>query len=230
MEADALKAQHQGTIVGPKSVKREPRWPIAIALLAVGGLYLALPHFLSFGPRWLLIVLVIAFQAPMFLLPEVLKSKIVPILEHILLGIITCYMVISIYLLVHALPSQAESAKRLLGSAIALWITNLIVFANWYWLLDAGGPRQRNLRSGHTDGALLFPQMMLPSDLREEMHISEWSPHFLDYLFFAFNTSTAFSPTDAPPLSRWAKLLMMIQSLISLTIITLLAARAVNIF
>ena len=55
-----------------------------------------------------------------------------------------------------------------------------------------------------------------------------WSPNFTDYLFLAFNTSTAFSPSDTPALARWAKGLMMLQSLISLTVLALLAARAVN--
>ena len=81
----------------------------------------------------------------------------------------------------------------------------------------------------HTDGAFLFPQMTLDPKIREEMGEGDWSPNFVDYLFLAFNTSTAFSPTDVPVLSRWAKILMMIQAMISLLIIALLAGRAVNI-
>ena len=120
-------------------------------------------------------------------------------------------------------------AQTLLISAAALWITNILVFASWYWRLDAGGPTQRDLRNSHTDGAFLFPQMMLDPDLRREMGEEKWRPGFIDYLFLAFNTSTAFSPTDSPVLSGWAKALMMIQSLISFTTVALLAARAVNI-
>jgi len=56
-----------------------------------------------------------------------------------------------------------------------------------------------------------------------------WTPNFIDYLFLSFNTSTAFSPTDVPVLARWAKVLMVLQSLVSLTVVVLLAARAVNI-
>ena len=81
----------------------------------------------------------------------------------------------------------------------------------------------------HTDGAFLFPQMTLSRELRIEMEEDDWKPGFMDYLFLAFNTSTAFSPTDVPVLSRWAKGLMMIQAIISLATIALLAARAVNI-
>jgi hypothetical protein len=95
--------------------------------------------------------------------------------------------------------------------------------------LDAGGPSQRDLRRSHTDGAFLFPQMTLDPELRKEMGEDRWRPGFVDYLFLAFNTSTAFSPTDVPVLSRWAKTLMMIQASISLATIALLAARAVNV-
>jgi hypothetical protein len=127
------------------------------------------------------------------------------------------------------LPSHKEAPQQLLASAAALWVANLLVFASWYWRLDAGGPYQRDLRVSHTDGAFLFPQMMLDGELRREMGEEHWRPGFVDYLFLAFNTSTAFSPTDVPVLSRWAKGLMMIQATISLATVALLAARAVNI-
>ena len=87
----------------------------------------------------------------------------------------------------------------------------------------------RDIQGVHTDGAFLFPQMTLSPEVRREMGEDKWRPGFVDYLFLAFNTSTAFSPTDVPVLSRWAKALMMIQSCISLATIALLAARAVNI-
>ena len=114
--------------------------------------------------------------------------------------------------------------KALLRSALALWITNILVFALWYWKLDAGGPLGRDHSRCRIASAFLFPQ--LSSNLE---HYDGWSPQFLDYLFVAFNTSTAFSPTDVPVLSRWAKVLMMVQASISLATIAILAARAVNI-
>jgi len=103
------------------------------------------------------------------------------------------------------------------------------VFALWYWRLDAGGPHSRDRRQAHTDGAFLFPQMTLSPEAKREMGEQNWSPTFFDYLYIAFNTSTAFSPTDTPVLARWGKVLMMLQSVISLTVLALLAARAVNI-
>ena len=135
----------------------------------------------------------------------------------------------SLWLLVAALPGHKQTPPDLLRSAAALWITNILVFASWYWRLDAGGPTARELRGAHTDGAFLFPQMTLNDETKRAMGETWWTPGFVDYLFLAFNTSTAFSPTDTPVLSRWAKLLMMIQSLISLATVVLLAARAVNI-
>ena len=125
--------------------------------------------------------------------------------------------------------SAMARVTDLLISAAALWITNILVFASWYWRLDAGGPRARELRGVHTDGAFLFPQMTLDLQAKREMGEQCWSPGFVDYLFLAFNTSTAFSPTDCPVLSQWAKVMMMVQAIISLSIIALLAARAVNV-
>jgi uncharacterized membrane protein len=114
--------------------------------------------------------------------------------------------------------------EALLRSALALWITNILIFALRYWKLDASGPSGRDHSRCKIASAFLFPQ--LSSD-REDY--DGWSPRLLDYLFVAFNTSTAFSPTDTPILSRWAKLATMLQSFISLSILALLAARAVNI-
>jgi len=141
-------------------------------------------------------------------------------LGHLLSAILTAFLLWSVVLLISALPEQKEKPIALLRSAAVLWFTNILIFALWYWRLDAGGPHVRERREKHEDGAFLFPQMTLNEP---------WSPHFVDYLFLAFNTSTAFSPTDAPVLSRWAKVLMMVQSTISLTIIAVLAARAINI-
>jgi hypothetical protein len=117
----------------------------------------------------------------------------------------------------------------LLRSAASLWLTNVLVFALWYWRLDAGGPHARDVRDAHVNGAFLFPQMTMLRRVETATGQRGWSPHFVDYLFLAFNTSTAFSPTDTPVLTRWAKVLMMVQSLISLSVLAVLAARAVNI-
>jgi uncharacterized membrane protein len=207
----------------------EPRWPATLALLGVAGLRLALPESLSAGPDWLLILIVTALLIPTIVARLRGMHQLNSVLGYILTSVVTLDMALSLFLLIKALPSHKESPKDLLISAGALWITNILVFASWYWRLDAGGPRARELRGVHTDGAFLFPQMTLDQSSKREMGEECWSPGFIDYLFLAFNTSTAFSPTDCPVLSRWAKSLMMIQSLISFATVALLAARAVNI-
>jgi hypothetical protein len=209
--------------------QREPRWPAVLALLAVGGLRLALPESLSAGPDWLLIAIVGVLLIPIVWSRQRGLDSLNKILGYIVTGIVTADMIWSLCLLVAALPSHRESPQDLLRSAAALWITNILVFASWYWRLDAGGPRARELRGVHTDGAFLFPQMTLDQQAKRSMGEQSWSPNFVDYLFLAFNTSTAFSPTDSPVLSRWAKIMMMVQSLISFATVALLAARAVNI-
>ena len=200
-----------------------------LALVAVGGLRLALPESLSVGPDWLLILVVVVLLIPTAWARLRGLDQLNQILGYLVTSIVTTDMVWSLGLLVAALPSHKESPQDLLRSASALWVTNILVFAIWYWRLDAGGPRARELRGVHTDGAFLFPQMTLNPDEKRQMGEQCWSPGFVDYLFLAFNTSTAFSPTDSPVLSSWAKLLMMIQALISFATVALLAARAVNI-
>jgi hypothetical protein len=213
----------------PIAIDPEPRWPALVALLAVGALYYSLPPALSPGPGWLVPVLVVALQVPALAFHRKGYFTIAHALGYTALGSVTLALAASLTLLVRGLPSHAETPKQLLMSAAALWVSNLLVFASWYWRLDAGGPHQRDLRGAHTDGAFLFPQMMLDPELRREMGEDDWRPGFVDYLFLAFNTSTAFSPTDVPVLSRWAKLLMMLQAAISLATLAILAARAVNI-
>jgi len=207
----------------------EPRWPAVLALFSIGALYYALPSSLTFGPDWLVLVLVAVLAIPATISHRRGKLLLSQILGYSAIGVVTLSVAASLVLLISRLPSHQDTPGQLLRSAGALWICNLLVFACWYWRLDAGGPHQRALRHSHTDGAFLFPQMVLDPDLRREMGEDQWQPGFIDYLFLAFNTSTAFSPTDVPVLSRWAKVLMMVQASISLATIAILAARAVNI-
>jgi len=209
----------------------EPRWPAVIAVVAVALLYLALPASMSVGPNWLVpgIILLLAGGTIVTHYRDYHQAN--HILGHVLSSVLTLFMIWSLVLLVRALPAHKESPLRLLESAASLWVTNVLVFALWYWRLDGGGPYRRDLRAGHETGAFLFPQMTHDGEAGwEATEEGEcWSPRFVDYLFLAFNTSTAFSPTDTPVLSRWAKVMSMIQSTISLAVVVILAARAVNI-
>jgi hypothetical protein len=199
-----------------------------VAILAVGGLYLALPESLTIGPSWLLLALSSVLVVPVLIARLRGSFVLNQVLGYILLGIVTAFMLWSLTALVHSLLSHQIAPANLLRAATALWVTNILVFASWYWRLDAGGPHARHLRGKHTEGDFLFPQMTLAPSTQKPLQPC-WSPGFVDYLFLAFNTSTAFSPTDSPVLSRWAKGAMMIQSSISFATVALLAARAVNI-
>ncbi len=207
----------------------EPRWPALAAVLAASGLFYALPQSLKAGPDWVILIIPVLLAVPGVFFPRLRKSKLVQACGYASIAIVTLALIASLTSLVLRLPTHKETPAELLRAASALWVANILIFAAWYWRLDAGGPYQRDLRESHTDGAFLFPQMTLSPEIREEMGEGQWSPHFIDYLFLAFNTSTAFSPTDVAALSRWAKALMMVQALISLATIAFLAARAVNI-
>jgi hypothetical protein len=214
--------------VGESALDPEPRWPAFVAVLAVGGIYAGLPDALTVGPRWAFPSLVLALLIPTVASYHTGRHRLNIIFGFLVDGLLTAELIISVTLLIGALPSHKEGPLELLLSAFSLWATNILVFALWYWRLDAGGPHQRDKYPGHTDGSFLFPQMTMSEQALREAGQQDWSPNFVDYLFLAFNTSTAFSPTDVPVLTRWAKILMMLQSLISLLIIALLAARAVN--
>lgn len=191
-------------------------------MAAAGGVYLALPERLSLGPSWLLLVVVFVLLIPIVLSHRRGDFHITKLFTIVANTAITLGMIASLALLIEGIPQHRDSPTVLLRGAVSLWVTNVLVFALWYWKLDAGGPLGRDVSRGRLDSSFLFPQMLEDED-------TSWSPHFMDYLFLAFNTSTAFSPTDTAALSRWAKAGMMLQSLISLTIVALLAARAVNI-
>lgn len=188
-----------------------------------------MPQHLAFHPRWLLLSIVTGLLIPAEVFHAFGKHKLCRLLGYVVISIVTVAMIGSVVMLVRAITERSVQPVHLLTSATILWITNIVVFAVWYWRLDAGGPHRRNMRDVHAHGAFLFPQMTIegPTDYTDEQN--NWSPHFIDYLFLAFNTSTALSPTDVPVLSRWAKVLMMVQASISLTVVGWLAARAVNI-
>jgi hypothetical protein len=206
-----------------KQILKEPRWPAFVGMLAAASVYLALPEPLSVGPGWSLLAVIVLLMIPIVISDRRGDHKVTRALTLAANIIITLAMIAALVHLVRGIPEHMETPKALLRSAAALWIANILIFALWYWKLDGGGPLRREAPGGLTNTSFLFPQMA------RENRDESWVPHFVDYLFLAFNTSTAFSPTDTAVLSRWAKLGTMLQSLISLTIIALLAARAVNI-
>jgi hypothetical protein len=216
--------------VSTKTNDREPRWPAGVAVVAIGGLYAALPSSLALiRPRWLVLAIVLVLTVPIIISHRIGHHFLNQILGYVLNSVVTVAMILALVRLLSAVTDHTIDPNQLLRSAAALWLSNILVFASWYWRLDGGGPHERALTPGHTDGAFLFPQMTMDPAAKRAAGEHDWEPDFVDYLFLAFNTSTAFSPTDVPVLSRWAKILMMIQSLVSLLVIALLAGRAVNI-
>jgi hypothetical protein len=117
-----------------------------------------------------------------------------------------------------------KSGAQLLMKASTVWLTNIILFGLWFWLFDQGGPTLR-FRREQKSPDFLFPQLDNP-----DVAAPGWRPHFIDYMYVSFTNSIAFSPTDTMPLSRWAKLLMLLESGLSALVVLLVAARAVNIF
>ena len=203
--------------------KMAPRWAAIIGILATGVLYAFLPQRLRIGPNWLLLEIELVALLPLVIIllsRRDFSHRAIRIYVIAILGIVTLALAISILLLIITLPTN-KHAEDLLGSAAVLWSVNILVFALWYWEIDGGGPMKRH-QSGHQAADFMFPQQVNGND-------GSWAPHFLDDLFVAFTGSTALSPADTFPLTRPAKTLMMIEAMLSLTIIVLLAARAVNI-
>jgi uncharacterized membrane protein len=199
-----------------------PRWPAAIALLAIGALYAVLSEDLTIGPRVFLLGLVTLVLVPLLTAHRRGSHLLARRLGLGVTGLVTVAVVASTFLLVSSALSKGTSAPALLRDATLLWVINVATFSVWYWETDGGGPAQRRLE-GHRSEDFLFPQINLGGDVARA-----WSPGFLDYLFLAFNTSTAFSPTDTAVLSRRAKVLMMMQALLSLVILAVLVSRAIN--
>jgi hypothetical protein len=209
--------------------KPEPRGQAVLAFLAICAIYLALPRNLVIGPIWLLPTLIVVLLVPTVVSHRVGRQSLNRTLGFVINGITTLALIGSVILLVRALPAHRESPVQMLRSGGLLWLTNVIVFALWYWRLDGGGPtlRQKEKKFGST--SFLFPQMQIPHDERGQFECARWRPRFIDYLFVALTQSSTFGPTDAPVLARWAKILAIVQILISLTIVVLLISRAVGV-
>jgi uncharacterized membrane protein len=145
-------------------------------------------------------------------------------LSLVLTSIMTISNTTSAFLLIgHLISGHTHDPNRLLLSGGTIWITNIVIFSLWFWDLDRGGPGARaEALNLHPD--FMFPQMTDPSYAPDH-----WHPNFFDYLYTSFTNASAFSPTDVLPLTRWAKMLMLVQSLTSLLTVGLIVARAVNI-
>jgi hypothetical protein len=208
----------------------EPRWPMASAVLAAIALTAALPDAERVGPRWLLplieglllVAVVVGDPGKIDRRSRTLRALSIGLVSVLVFGALwsTAQLIDD---LIHG-GAVTNSASELLEAGFVVWTLNIIAFALLYWELDAGGPAARaHHRSVHPD--LAFPQHTSPG-----LGPSSWRPRFIDYLYLAFTNATALSPTDVMPLVPWAKITMAIQSVISIAILGLVVARAVNVF
>lgn len=195
-----------------------------IGALLVGLLYLALPTEIVLGPRWLPLVVEVALLAPpiiaLFTERGALPHRWSRTLALALLVVMTVSLLGSVALLIINLP-QLPKGGELLRSGALIWSLNILVFAVWYWETDGNGPKSRRL-AGYQAADFQFPQ-------QADGDPGRWKPGFIDYVFLAFCTATALSPADTMPLTRRAKLLMMIQAVISMLALVLIIGRSVNI-
>jgi uncharacterized membrane protein len=204
---------------------------VCTAIVVAIGLMLALPPRISNKPHWLLPAVAVVLLALILMSAREVrlhtprpKLRVVGI---VLIGLLSLANASSgTRLVVDILRGKGladgDNPTKLLLAGGAIWLTNVIVFAIWYWGADRGGAVQRALATDPNPD-LLFPQMQL-----DQPWVNDWEPEFVDYLYFSFTNAAAFSPTDVMPLARWAKLMMMGQAAISIMLVVLVAADAVN--
>ncbi len=207
----------------------EARWPVAVTILVTLVLARGLPDRLRLLPALMLYGAVAAILTAMVAVrwtrgkgPWLRVERGVVLLFCLFMAVATLG---GLSKLIHAIVSGATTIDGvyLLTSSIVLWVSNVLIFSMLYWQLDLGGPEAR-LHQSRRRADWLFPQSTLPEGMAPG-----WHPTFVDYLFLSFTTATAFSPTDTMPLSSRAKLLMMVESSISLVNLAAVAARAINI-
>ena len=194
----------------------------ATGALLVGVLYLRLPGDIVFGPQWLLLAIEAVLVAPPIILrlaDRHLSHRVSRIFSYVLLAVLTLALASSVALLVRDLTSLKP--YEILTSGVLLWVSNVLVFASWYWEVDGDGPLIRH-RNAHQAADFQFPQ-------QQGGNHTGWRAGFVDYLFLAFCSATALSPADTMPLTHRAKLLMMVEALISMLVLLLIVARFTNV-
>jgi hypothetical protein len=206
--------------------RRDPFWPAQLTVAAAIVLSLDLPSYLTIHVVWLIPalegVLLVGLVA---LTPHAAEMGVRRRrLALTLIGLVSASNLLNLILLVHRLlDGPATAGRPLVLAGAEIWITNVLLFAVWYWELDRGGPLARR-RADLAAPDFLFPQMTDP-------HLGglDWRAGYIDYLYTSFTNASAFSPTDTMPLSATAKVAMLIQATASLVTIGMVLARAVNI-
>jgi hypothetical protein len=207
----------------------ETRWPVALAVLAVTLLLAKLPDRVRVLPVWALyfsgIVLIVPMVGVMLTRGKEQWLRVERVITLVFCVAAACGIIADLTLLIAEMlrRSGEVSGIQLLTSSVAIWALNVLTFSLLYWEIDRGGPEARsNDASPRPDW--LFPQEGAPQDVSPD-----WRPTFVDYLFLGYSTATAFSTTDLMPLTSRAKMLMMLESTISLVTIVAVMSRAINI-
>src|SRR5437868_3270874 len=162
-----------------RTSQREPRWPAAITVLAAVALHFALPPALRVGPPWLGASAILVLVGCGALAAYTGRTRLNQRLGYLLASTLTIGLLYGVGRLIVALTVEHQSPRVILQSAAVLWAANVIVFAVWYWRLDAGGPNERDRRRELIPGAFLFAQMTL-HDHPGRQRFAEWRPHFID--------------------------------------------------
>jgi hypothetical protein len=210
-----------------RETEAEGRWTAAAAVITVVVIHVLLRRTLDISPPWLMPALESALLVGLIIANPVnftREGRFLRAASITLIGVISASNAWIIVREVELLVAGKEhDAVRLLTTGAGVWVVNVLLFALWYWELDRGGPVARSkARSPYPD--FLFPQMS-----EHGVAPPNWRPTFADYLYLAFTNATAFSPTDVMPLSRWAKMTMLVQSTASLVVVALVIARAINV-
>jgi len=207
----------------------EARWQAAVAVAIAIALQFPLPgRLVLLRPVWLLplleglLLLVLIVANPHRINRE---SRAIRMLGLTLAAVLSLANAWSVARLVIGLVNGTEgsSAGPLLATGGIIWLTNVIIFALWYWEFDRGGPAAR------ANATRIYPDFMFVQMTSPQLAPPHWEPAFGDYLYLSFTNATAFSPTDVMPLSRWAKMAMTAQAAVSIVTVALVVARAVNI-
>ena len=206
----------------------EPRFQVTVAIVTAIGLMLALPSRVASHPRWVLPGLAVPLLVGVFVARTARFERRTRVLRIASLSLIAVMSLSNAAsggrLIVDLVRGKGIlSPAELLLTGGAIWLTNVIVFGVWYWEFDRGGPIQR------AAGTQPYPDFMFPQMTSPELAPPDWEPGFVDYLYMSFTNAMAFSPTDVMPMTRWAKLIMLTQSIISVVILLLVVARAVNV-
>jgi hypothetical protein len=207
----------------------ESRWPVVLTVLAVISLLAVLPGRVRVLPSWVVYVggamLITPMAGVMLTVGNArwLRIERTIMLFFVMATAITTIANLTNLILMMVNRSAELSGTRLLASSIGVWVTNVLVFSLLYWQMDRGGPEARTSRTSKK------PDWQFTETGAPEEAPDDWRPTFIDYLFLAYTTATAFSPTDVMPLTSRAKILMMLEGLIALATIVVVAARAINI-